>query len=323
MEPHIVALITPDVLADVAARYDVSTADLTRLGSFESVVYAAGDRILRLTHSTHRTPAQVNAELEWLDFLARRGLSVARPLPSARGALLEEIDVADGRFLAVTFERARGERVRADTLTDDVLRAWGRLLGKMHALTESYVPSDPNGRPRWDDEGYVHVRSQAPATVEPRIIEMFDAVVSRLQAVPETTTNFGLVHNDAHTGNFLEHEGTLTLFDFDDASLNFKANDLAMALYYGLWMARDDKVAFGDRFLSRMLEGYREERAIGADELRLIPDLMRLRECLLYVHIQRKLGPEPEDENVRRLLHGLREGLLADRACVTLDFEAY
>ncbi|WP_170130928.1 phosphotransferase enzyme family protein [Deinococcus yavapaiensis] len=323
MEPHIVALLSPTVLTDVAARYATDPAALTRLGSFESVVYATEDRVFRFTHSSHRTARQVNAELEWLAFLAEHGLSVAKPLPSASHRILEEVPVADGSFIVATFEHAGGVRITAETLTDDILVSWGRFLGKLHVLSASYRPRDPEGRPTWYGDEYVAVRAGTPASIEPSILETLDTTVAALRAVPTTSENFGLVHNDPHNGNFHWENGRLTFFDFDDSCYNFYVNDLAMALYYGMWMAGDDKVSFGHRFLTRLLEGYRSERTIGPDELRLIPDLMRIRDCSLYVYIQRKLGPEPEDDGLRAILTGVREALLAGRSPVDLDFESY
>src|SRR3712207_4377399 len=111
MDPLAQAQLTPDVLSEAAARFGVDAAALTKLGSFENAVYAfetpRGPRVLRLTHSSHRTRAAVRAELHWLSFLAANGLDVAAPHPSLAGEVVESIVTPGGdAFHVSSFEHA-------------------------------------------------------------------------------------------------------------------------------------------------------------------------------------------------------------------------
>ena len=68
--------------------------------------------ILRLSRSSDHTLESVLLELNWVEFPARNGVSVARPLPSRAGRLAEVIPVEDSPFfIACVFKRAPGDFV--------------------------------------------------------------------------------------------------------------------------------------------------------------------------------------------------------------------
>src|SRR5688500_395825 len=48
--------------------------------------------VLRLTRNRHRSRGQLEAELEFIEFVSSRGVAAARPVPSIAGALVETID---------------------------------------------------------------------------------------------------------------------------------------------------------------------------------------------------------------------------------------
>ncbi|WP_027483858.1 phosphotransferase enzyme family protein [Deinococcus pimensis] len=335
MDPLAQAQLTPDVLSEVAARFGARPEGLTQLGSFENAVYAfesaEGPRVLRLVHSSHRTRAGVRAELHWLAFLEGAGLSVAGPHPSLAGELVESVVAADGSaFHASSFTRAPGERAAPHELTGDVVRAWGALLGRLRVLTGTYVPEDPRGRPDWTEDPYHVTRHAYAHLVEPGVMERYDALVERLASAPRGSGSYGLVHGDAHPGNFhlsRREDGSplVTLFDFDDAARNFHAQDVAMAVYYGLWNVPEgeDRAAFARRFLTDLLEGYREHAELPAEDLALVPDLLKLREVMLYVVLHRHLDMQNLDEGQRLLVEGVRRGATSDEPYVDLDFTEF
>lgn len=310
----------PDVLARVAARHGQTPDTLTDLGSFENHVYAfsgpGGERVLRLVHSSHRTERQVRAELHWLSFLADGGVSVAAPVPDGEGeALGVWPDGEGGLYFSAAFVRAQGERARPEDLTPGQIRAWGRLLAELHERTRDYQPADPGGRPTWQDDPYIRDRHALAAALDvpldPGVLPRFDALVAELAAQPATPGRFGLSHNDAHPGNFLLRGERITLFDFDDCGDNFYVNDLAMALYYGVWGA-GDREALGAHLWAHLLAGYREVRALDDADLALVPTLLKLREADLYLLIQRKWDLTRLSDAQREMLATYRRNILED-----------
>jgi Ser/Thr protein kinase RdoA (MazF antagonist) len=76
---------------------------------------------------------------------------VAGALLSARGELVEEIDDGQGgRFLVTAFAFAPGRPPGEVGWTPARYERYGRLIGRMHALTKDYAPPAPAWRrPSW------------------------------------------------------------------------------------------------------------------------------------------------------------------------------
>src|SRR5690606_3310233 len=100
----------------------------------ENYVYE-GDKngityILRLTHSSHRSTNMVIGELDWINYLADKCISVARAYNSVNGNLAEEIHVDNDYFIVCLFEKAKGRllsRKNEDDFTKEVIMEWGRV----------------------------------------------------------------------------------------------------------------------------------------------------------------------------------------------------
>ena len=176
------------------------------LGRLENFTYEAGpdgrERIIRVTETSHRTIGQIEAELDWLRFLSEQGISVAGPLPSENGNLVESFDTEDGPYLVSVFTKASGRPMRfsLDWHTE-FHRNLGELIGRMHAATRIYQPSEGiQKRWSWPEEfGYI---GQFIPKHEALARREFDEVMewaSSLETGPDT---FGLVHTDLNYSNF-------------------------------------------------------------------------------------------------------------------------
>jgi Ser/Thr protein kinase RdoA (MazF antagonist) len=116
------------------------------LGRLENFTYEAGsngsERIIRVTETSHRTIAEIEAELDWLRFLSDQGVSVSGPLTSQEGNLVETFDTEDGPMYVSVFTKAPGRPMQFSLdWHPDFHRSLGELIGKMHAATRRYQPS--------------------------------------------------------------------------------------------------------------------------------------------------------------------------------------
>ncbi len=125
---------------------------------FENFVYAVdldgSEWVLRLTGANRRSIDELASELDWIQFLSANGLSVAYPLPSLRGNLVERLSGGCGDYYAAVFRKAPGHSLRqlAD-FSDTVVGAWGEYIGRIHALTQRYfVPNGTKKRADWRGE---------------------------------------------------------------------------------------------------------------------------------------------------------------------------
>jgi len=334
MRSDIQSRFTDRMLAELAGRYGQRPQDLTPLDGFESFIYrfeADGEgAILRVGHSERRDETYVRGEVDWLNFLAAGGASVAGARHSQRGELVETID--DGlearghgaRFIAAAFDLAPGVSPGEFGWSPALYRTYGRMLGRLHALTQDYHPSDPNAfRPAWDHPSILDVEGNLRDR-DPVALEKFQTLEATCRALPKPADGYGLVHFDAHGGNFLvQNEHTLTLFDFDDCNYNWFAYDLAIVLFY-MVMWESDKLAFTRQFLKHFLEGYRQEFRLDPAWLETIPMFMKMREIDLYAVIARDFDLDNLDDPwVAGFMDGRVARIHADLPVVDLDFSEF
>ncbi|MBK8986509.1 MAG: phosphotransferase [Chloroflexi bacterium] len=331
MEQIIRDRYSPGILEEARRRYGVAPDDITLLDGFESFIYAfrhhGADYILRLGHNHRRSPDLVRAEVDWINYLAARGAGVAQATLSENGELVELIaDGAGGHFLATAFVKAAGGPVwQMGGWTEAFNLAYGRLLGRIHALSKMYRPSNPAWRrPQWDDPINNDVYA-ALSQEESAVAERYRAVFDHLLALPRTPDGYGMIHQDAHTGNlFVDENGRITLFDFDDCVYGHFAYDLAMVLFYAI-VNREDAATFAQMFWPQFWRGYCEENALDGRWLEEIPFFMKLREIDLYAVLLRDVGLEGIEAHpwTAQFMRGRRERIENDIPCLAVDWPAF
>ena len=72
-------------------------------------------RYLRLTHETHRTRELIEAELDFVNYLAASGAEVAAPVQSLSRNFVEVLPTPIGEMYAAVFQAVHGQPVRWDT----------------------------------------------------------------------------------------------------------------------------------------------------------------------------------------------------------------
>lgn len=301
MEQRIKERYDEAILHEAMRRYGIAEDQIHLLDGFESYMYeferASAAYILRLGHSFRRSEALIQAEIEWINYLAEGGASVARAVLSEGGNLVEAIDDGQGEcFLATASVKAPGRPPWEVGWTPALFETYGQLLGRMHALSKRYVPSNPAWqRPHWDDDIMLDVERHLPAS-DTLILERFRTLMSYLEALPRDHESYGLIHFDAHGGNlFVDDMGGITLFDFDDCNYSWFANDIAIVLFYMI-VNMEDAPAFTQEFMSHFLRGYRRENRLDPAWLNEIPHFLKLREIDLYAIIHRSFDVDNLDD---------------------------
>jgi len=330
MEPQIKERFNDEILAEAMARYGIAEGHIHLLDGFESFMYEfewsrngkPESGILRIGHSLRRTPALIQAEVDWINYLAEGGAGVAKAWLSVRGNLVEGVDDGQsGQFLVTAFAKAPGRHPGRAEWTPAFFETYGQLIGRLHALSKVYAPPHPDCvRYHWDNEANMSVAQFLPPE-DGRIAAHFDALLTYLKALPRSPEGYGMIHQDAHGGNFfVDESGQLTLFDFDDCCYGHYIYDLAMVIFYAIANREGMPAATGE-FLPPFLQGYRRENPIDPAWLKEIPYFLKLREIDLYAVIHRSMGPGPyEDGWLAHYMDGRRARLDAGQPFVEFDF---
>ncbi|MCA1056573.1 phosphotransferase [Rossellomorea aquimaris] len=331
MENWIDELFSEELLETAAKRFGCESSQAKKLGDFENYVYEVHKEgvpyILRLTHSSHRSAKEVEAELRWVNYLHENGVNVSLVNDSLDGKLVEVLKAGETFFYVCLFDKAPGKPVGInDPLFDDSLfRKWGRVTGKMHRVTKQYEASEYI-RGRWDEDDVLQYAKYLPSH-DSIILGKAEENKKGLQALEETPENFGVIHSDIHPGNFFYHEGEIHVFDFDDSMQFFFLSDIAIPLYYSVWWkyrkdSLETRSEFGEAFLTAFLSGYLEESPLEEEWIEHLPAFLSLRDFTLYTVFHKKWDVKHLSQVEEELLTGIRNRLLNDEPIVEIDFKA-
>ncbi len=325
MEQRIRDRFSDSILDQAREAYGIAPGDIKELDGFESYIYqfqrGKEDGILRIAHSIRRTPDQIRGELDYINYLKAGGAGVAGALISDHGNWVEEIEDGSGEFfLANAFEMALGEHHRGEW-SDSILFEYGRQIGLMHKLSMTYEPAVPAWRrPDWDDPIHLEVEQFIPAE-DHKIKQLYQDVIEKTRSFPVDRAVYGLIHQDAHRGNFfVDDKGRITFFDFDDSSYSWFVEDIALVLFYAV-MGQQDPAGFTAMFLAGFLPGYYSEFDLDPAWFQEIPIFLKRREIDLYAVIHRSFDVENLDDPwCKWYLDGRKDNLENEIPYLDFDF---
>lgn len=302
------------------AELRIDPATLEDLGGFESFVFRRNDTntILRVTHTSHRDLGQVLAELEFIEYLAAHDAAVCRPVPQG-----EALANAWRDFVVCEFPVAQGHLATKEVWGAALFTEWGRAIGQFHRLTRDYSPIGTR-RPDCAEDSNFDLVSLMPEG-QPDVMAKAADCQAQFLTQPRHDNAFGLIHSDAHVGNFYVDDGKLTFFDFDDACYCWFSYDLATLLLSAVlqsWLgkAQADMDAMAREFLPRFLDGYSAEYEVTDDLLAQLPLALTFREICLYGVILKFVSPEESNWYTERFMAGRRERIVAGEPYVDLSF---
>lgn len=326
MEEKIRSRFNEQILAEAKQRYGIAAGKIEALGGFESFIYGfekdGAKFVLRIGHSLRRSPNLIRGEVDWINHLARGGAGVAKAVNSEAGNLVELIPDGQGeQFLATAFVHAQGGSPwQNGTLSAEFMEHYGRLIGKMHALTKEYtLPNPAWKRPQWDDPIMTDTSSALPE-IDPEVLVLLKKNLAALRQLPTPPDAFGLIHQDAHTGNlFADEKYQITLFDFDDCVYGHFAYDIAMVIFYAI-TNNPQPEQLCQQIWPQFWRGYCAENQLDPVWLRQIHPFMKLREMHLYAVIRRDVPNYEKDWWIGGFMRGRREKILAERPYLDFDF---
>ncbi|WP_409253223.1 phosphotransferase enzyme family protein [Bacillus sp. SCS-153A] len=331
MEKWVEELFNEDILKRAADFFDSDSSNAKRLGDFENYVFevhkGGEPYILRLTHSSHRSKEQVEAGLEWVNFLHSQGVNVSLVSHSNDGKLVEEIPAGESFFYACLFDKAPGVpvRVKSDLMAPPLYKEWGRTIGKMHRVTKNYQQAG-TAREHWHEDDLLKNMSSYLPEEDSDIVRKGKELIDTLLSLPADQEEYGLIHSDIHSGNFFYQDGEIHVFDFDDSSYHWFVSDIAIPLYYFTWAKAggeglQERSVHGEGFLIHFLKGYYSENNLADVWIKRIPLFLKLRDITLYSVFHKKFDMSSLSEWEAGAVKGIRTRLLKNEPMVSLDYE--
>lgn len=302
MDKTVTALLNPGLVATAASQWH-ARGETTLLDDVTNFVYAfespSGRAILRLTHSSHHTEAEILAELDWINYLTDHGVPACRPLPSRNTRLAEVCPVDGSYFVAVASEYAPGrfiDEANPEEWNAAFFRAFGKTVGKMHAVTKHYAaPQLGQKRPQWHEEDTLRKASDYLPADQKLAATDLEKLLARFGAAQPSRDSYGLVHGDLNPTNFFVLNGQITLFDFDDCAYNWFINDIAVAMprYSPLFSTAGWEAPFTE-FFQQFMRGYSEENHLEPIWLDYLPDSLRLQNIITLIACHQSNVPDSQ-----------------------------
>ncbi|BBH23213.1 hypothetical protein Back11_45580 [Paenibacillus baekrokdamisoli] len=304
MDSTVKAAFNDDIVKEACRKFRVKQEELQFIGGFQNFVYEYKRNnkayILRFTHSSLRTTERVEGELEWILYLSDHGVAVSRPIYSAQSCLLEIVHCGSSFFIVTSFEKAPGIRSNyPECLHDvDLFENCGRLTGQIHKLTKAYKPV--HRRHEWNQNYYLLNAAHFIPPAQTLVMGSYKGLIKSIENLPRDNESYGLIHGDINVGNFMVNDGAITLFDFDEGQYSWYVEDLAIQLYYMVYVYGDDSIEERKQqcqlFMEHFMRGYMKENTISNDWLKRIPLFLRLREIIVYTGMYRSLDMSNLDE---------------------------
>jgi Ser/Thr protein kinase RdoA (MazF antagonist) len=230
-------------------------------------------RYLRLAHESERAAEQIRGELAFIEHAAAQGVRAARPLSSLSDERIEVVGAGPDRYYAVVFAGLEGQQwLGAEDLSPDMVREWGRVVGRVHRASRSF--SIPEGAfvPSWEEELAFARRWMPP--IEDAALAALAEAETWLRGLPDGPEAYGVIHRDLELDNLVWDGETFQVLDFDGVRRHWYDADVAWAIEEAWEVEGPEREAR----LGWFLEGYGEvvPRRVAVEA---IPRVLRLGEA--------------------------------------------
>lgn len=321
------------ILLQAARLYQTTPGDFKPLtgGNFSSVfgfTREGKDLILRITPPDEDLDeATLQASLAWVSYLVEKGASVAKPIPSTQGRLIETLPQKGESVLVTVFEKAQG--VLGETLPfhawdAELIEELGRVTGQMHAISRTYQPASSLRSPEWDQSVNCYHPSEKLDPSQELVMQARDRIWEIMRSFSREPGGYGMIHGDLHQANlFIEpQQKVITVFDFDDCCYGWYAMDIAMTLFDMLVLYPGDRPGeFAKDFMQQYLRGYSTANTLDSKWICRLPDFLKLLETGLYTSVSPFAAESSPQSWVGRFMYGRRARIESGLPYVDLDFE--
>ncbi len=245
----------------------------------ENIVFACdrdeGKVYLRLTTPLRRARAEIQAEINWIEHLAKSGLRVPRLIQDKAGNKILSFSEGKQHFEAVVFSALEGEHPSKDVAKNPkFLKTLGGLIAQMHLASQNYEGTHQGvKREEWFEErGLRHALAAAKHSKESFLRHRLEQSISWMKSLDRTPESYGLVHADLGALNlFVEKDDSIGIIDFDDSCYHWFVFDLAIVIF-SMASRFDHAVRQPEeaQWLNNLLEGYQIIRPLSQQDIELI-----------------------------------------------------
>jgi Ser/Thr protein kinase RdoA (MazF antagonist) len=276
--------------------------------------------VLRLTEPIHRSREEIESELSWMSYLYSQKIQVVKPVVALDKSFVSVVkDSNQKEYYAAVFEKAPGAFLKDDEISNELIRNWGRFVGRMNYITKGYRPTAGILlRQDWDnDESLAMARRSFDKSDKLAYLRMHE-LLEWMASLEKNPDSYGLIHGDLHQGNFFVNQGRITAFDFDDSCYHWFAYDIVPPIN-SIYKNQDEGnfTIPKEEALDTFLEGYLSENKLDSIWIERVTFFDKFRAALTYHWAKTCLKEEVFDdkgiawanEKLPKLLAALKDPL--------------
>ncbi len=263
---------------------------------------------LRFAPTDEKVISHVQAELEFLRYLHKMKYRAVETVSAKDGKELVISNTPWGEYIAVVFKDVGGKPLTQIEYSHELYFEFGKSLANLHKLSTCFEPIEAT-RPDWKqqldwcEKLLREYKVNDAAHTEIKLLKNF------LCKLPQTRTNYGLVHYDFEAQNVFYDSKTKEFcpIDFDDSIYHWFIIDIDRSIR-AIKSTLDKKHC--DFAISNFISGYRSEGEINNEELALSPVFKRYCDLFGYTRRLRTLHDKYENEPEWMVL--LRDKLIVE-----------
>jgi Ser/Thr protein kinase RdoA (MazF antagonist) len=312
------------ILLQIAQKLNLKEDNFRLINDVANFVYSfeknGKSYILRVTHSSRRTIKQIEGELDWVQYLADRNVSICNAVNFGNGNIVGKIESEDSYFSYVVFDKIEGRSTTIQEWNSDLCRRWGKVMGKIHKLSKDYTPRDNSiKRPEWYEEAHLNTERFLPPE-DIGVLKKFRNLIKHIYTFSRYRDNYGLLHGDLHLENFFLNNGEITVFDFDNAIYSWFLFDILIVLFDVQYMhGQKDVTWIIRRFAKHFLEGYKGENELEDNWREKASYFLKLHEIHIYSAIFRNFDINNLTGLEKEFMEGRRMHIETDRPYIDIS----
>lgn len=235
--------------------------------------------VLRIYKAHWRTKADILFEVELLNELKGKGISVSSPVPTKNNEYLHDLQAPEGLRYMVLFTYADGEYSEAE----DKSEWFGEEVARMHLAMDDFKSEHTRFEIDLNhllDEPLQNIRPFL--SHRPEDFDYLQTLSVELRSRIEELSHdleWGVCHGDLHGGNVHFHEDTLTQFDFDCCGYGYRSYDVSVYLWNKVM--HKEKDAFENKNWTLFINSYQKIKPLSSTELSAIPLFVAIRDIWL------------------------------------------
>lgn len=219
--------------------------------------------ILKLFPLASRDQKLIRLELDWMSYLRDKGIPIPEVILSNSGNDIETLPVLPIPFCAVSFKKARGEKIdikKSIFGNNHFFRLYGQLLGKLHFLSRR-SPQEYTLFDQWNEGEIYHCDF---SLIDDYLLKKWNMHLEQIASFDKTQNSYGLIHNDLHLNNFLiTDKKEFILYDFSKVKYHWYTYDIAVTIFHIInHFQPEDKEQFLEHCLLSFMEGYLAESSL-------------------------------------------------------------